>query len=127
MNRFFFLPELTPHDLILKLLCLAGTMALVWWVSTFVLLHVFSKTKGDLSVGKACLWSLLFVFLLTHIYALLELNYNLGELGATAMRAPSFYARFLPEIIVSGVVLIAFILQKSDILQAIKVGEEPQP
>lgn len=122
MNRFFYLPQLSPEDLLLKLLCLAGGVALIWWLLNLLFIHAFSRNKGDLAVARAGLWTLLAVFLLTHLYALLELNYNLAELGVEAMRQPSFYARFLPEILVSGITLTAFFLRKSAILQSIEVS-----
>lgn len=111
METFFKLPSAAPANIAIKFGIVAVACLLLWWLVTFLLLRIRGKHAGDLKFSIRSFWAAVIVFPLLQIYAFLELNYNLGELGLGAMRRLNFYLAFIPEYLAS-VALIGYILHK---------------
>jgi len=111
MDTFFHLPSLAPVTIAIKFALVVVACLLVWWLITFLILQMKSKYRGDLKVAISGFWASVVLFPLLQIYTLLELNYNLGELGTSVMKVTGFYLSFIPEHLAS-VALIGYILVK---------------
>jgi hypothetical protein len=121
MDTFFKLPSLAPANIAIKFACVAVACLLLWWLVTFLLLQIQGKYRGDLKVAIRSFWAAVIVFPLLQVYTLLELNYNLGELGTAVMRLPDFYLTFIPEYLAGFALIVFILLKRKRILESINL------
>jgi hypothetical protein len=123
METFFQLPSLAPANVAIKVACVAAACLVLWWLIVCLLLRVKGKYRGDLKFAIASFWAAIIVFFLLQIYTLLELNYNLGELGVPVMSLPNFYLGFIPEYLVGLFLIIYVLLKRKSILSSVNLKQ----
>lgn len=123
METIFQLPVIAPAQVAIKALCVGAACLVLWWLMVCLLLRIKSKYRGDLKFAIYSFWAAIIVFFLLQIYTLLELNYNLGELGVPVMGVPNFYLGFIPEYLVGLVLIIYVLLKRKSILSSVNLKQ----
>ncbi len=121
MDTLFNLPSIAPANIAIKFAFVALGCLLVWWLITFLMLQIKNKYRGDLKVAIGGFWASVVVFPLLQIYTLLELNYNLGDLGVSIMRSSNFYLAFIPEYLASASIIGYILLKRKGIMNSVNL------
>jgi len=123
METLFKLPSLAPANVAIKLACVGAACLVLWWLMVCLLLRIKSKYRGDLKFAIRSFWAAIIVLFFLQIYTVLELNYNLGELGVPVMKLPNFYLGFIPEYLVGLFLIIYVLLKRRSILASVNLKQ----
>ena len=135
MNTLLNLPEYLTTPFWWKLILLGGFASVVYFILQLLFANItfkrwaYGRWDDDKSRHATCgrdraiafsrLWALVITFCMVQLYQIAVVNYNLAEMTQEAMLTLEFYLRLVPELLISLILVVAFIVVRGEVKNSI--------